>query len=137
MTTTTATTKFALATLAAPVLAALAIGMAGAAHATPAGSQPSDTGTTATANLHQHKDNPTQVPVGAANATSTKGKGDKPDKVQKKPMLGAQATSPKLTVVGTATPGTPVADIDRWTRAVTDYTNYGNFLDGTGNFLNG
>jgi hypothetical protein len=33
MTTTTATTKFALATLAAPVLAALAIGMAGAAHA--------------------------------------------------------------------------------------------------------
>ena len=33
MTTTTATKKFALAALAAPVLAALAIGMAGAAHA--------------------------------------------------------------------------------------------------------
>lgn len=33
MNTTTATKKFALATLAAPVLAALAIGMAGAAHA--------------------------------------------------------------------------------------------------------
>jgi anti-sigma factor RsiW len=33
MTTTTATKKFALATLAAPVLAALAIGMAGGAHA--------------------------------------------------------------------------------------------------------
>ena len=33
MNTTTATKKFALAALAAPVLAALAIGMAGAAHA--------------------------------------------------------------------------------------------------------
>ena len=33
MNTATATKKFALATLAAPVLAALAIGMAGAAHA--------------------------------------------------------------------------------------------------------
>ena len=33
MTTTTATKKFALAALAAPVLAALAIGIAGAAHA--------------------------------------------------------------------------------------------------------
>ena len=33
MNTTTATKKFALATLAAPVLAALAIGMAGSAHA--------------------------------------------------------------------------------------------------------
>ena len=42
MNTTTATKKFALAALAAPVLAALALGMAGAAHAdsaTPAGDQ--------------------------------------------------------------------------------------------------
>ena len=44
-----ATKKFALATLSAPVLAALAIGLAGSAAATPAGLQPSDTGTTTTA----------------------------------------------------------------------------------------
>lgn len=38
MNTITATKRFALATLAAPVLAALAIGMAGAAHADSSGS---------------------------------------------------------------------------------------------------
>lgn len=45
----TATKKFALATLSAPVLAALAIGLAGPAASAPAGPQPSDTGTTTTA----------------------------------------------------------------------------------------
>ena len=45
---TTATKKIALATLAAPVLAALAIGLAGSAAAAPARPQPSDTGATTT-----------------------------------------------------------------------------------------
>jgi hypothetical protein len=44
----TATKKFALAALSTPVLAALAIGLAGSAVAAPAGPQPSDTGTTTT-----------------------------------------------------------------------------------------
>jgi hypothetical protein len=44
-----ATKKLALATLSVPVLAALAIGLAGSAVAAPARPQPSDTGTTTTA----------------------------------------------------------------------------------------
>jgi hypothetical protein len=43
-----ATKKFALATLPVPVLAALAIGLAGSAVAAPARPQPSDTGATTT-----------------------------------------------------------------------------------------
>jgi hypothetical protein len=62
---TIATKKIALAALAAPVLAAFAIGLAGTAQSQPVGA---DTGTTTTtgptANLQQHKDNPTQIPVG-------------------------------------------------------------------------
>jgi len=46
---TSVTKKFTLAMLTAPVLAALAIGLAETAAASPAGPQPSNTGTTATA----------------------------------------------------------------------------------------
>lgn len=54
MNTTTATKKIGLAMLSAPVLAALAIGLAETAAATPAGPQPSDPGTTATEDATPH-----------------------------------------------------------------------------------
>jgi hypothetical protein len=76
-----ATKKFALATLTTPVLAALAIGLAGSATAAPAGPQPSDTGTTTTAN-----------PDGsarAANATAASPTGRTTrGATQRKPLLG-------------------------------------------------
>ena len=134
----TTTKKFALATLAAHVLAALAIGMAGAAHAdNGTANHPVNNRVNSDTGRGGDVGNPIRgdLPIAPMAGPHSSGAGT----TARKPMLGAQATSPKLTVVSTATPGTPVADIDRWSRAVTDYTNYGNFLDGTnyGNFLNG
>lgn len=54
MNTTNATKKITFAMLCAPVLAALAIGLAETAAATPAGPQPSDPGTTATTDATIH-----------------------------------------------------------------------------------
>ena len=54
MKTTTAAKKFALATLAAPVLAALATGLAGTTAASPAGPHSSDIGTNATVDANTH-----------------------------------------------------------------------------------
>jgi hypothetical protein len=52
-----ATKKFALAALSTPVLAALAIGLAGSAVAAPVGPQPSDTGTATTADAFTNATN--------------------------------------------------------------------------------
>ena len=97
----TASKKFGLAVLAAPVLAALAIGMAGTSAATPAGPQPSDTGTT---KLDTKFENQKTVPA----------------KLRNKGLQGATQEKPKLG--GTNSPPSGTSGLDETLRALRDQT---------------
>ncbi|MBU3750211.1 MAG: hypothetical protein FGM52_07115 [Mycobacterium sp.] len=133
MNTTTATKKFALATLAAPVLAALAIGMAGAAHAdNETANHPinnrvnSYTGQQSGTATAAHSEVPSAIRGGGAGC-ATAGANTQGRATVIRSNAAPRLESPHpgyVHMIGDE------PEIDKWTNNVTKYLNYGNFIGG-------